>query len=507
MSPNQSRITVLVIALANIILHLAVATNLEYHRDELLYFSQGYHLAWGYPSVPPLTAFIAAGVRTLLGSGVFAVKLLPALFSGVIVWLAAAIAGELGGKGYARVLAAVAVLVMPATLRTFHLFQPVYLDMTFWTLLTYLSLRSVNTQRETYWLLLGGVAGLALLNKYLVALYIVGLLVGLALTRHRKVFGQREIYFGGLIALLVFLPNLLWQIDHDFPVVGHMAALRESQLVNVDSFAFLSDQVLMSFSAVFLVLGGLIGLWRQERYRFLAIAATLVVVSLLVLRGKSYYTIGLFPSLAAAGAVGLEAMVRRYWLRIAVPVAMILLTLPLIPLGLPVCGPQGLVEYFQAVEANTGLTLGRTFEDGSIHDLPQDYADQIGWQELATETAAAYRQEPQPASTIIYCENYGHAGALTLIGGPLGLPDPICFGDAFNYWVPETLEPPVEVFYYINDDLGEDVAALFADIEVVGRIDEPLAREYGTTVYRCAEPRRPFAGFWEEVMERDPDPF
>ncbi|WP_116127879.1 hypothetical protein [Lewinella sp. IMCC34183] len=94
------------------------------------------------------------------------------------------------------------------------------------------------------------------------------------------------------------------------------------------------------------------------------------------------------------------------------------------------------------------------------------------------------------------------------VANPLrGLPKPISFSDAFNAWVPRRFDPPAGVFYYVNDELGADVEALFREVRPVDRIDDPYAREFGTTIYRCSRHRRPFQSFWDEVLARDPSPY
>ena len=108
-----------ILAFLNILLHLVFYQNLEYHRDELLYFSLGMHPAAGYASVPPLVGLLAWVMGSLFGYSVLAVKLLPALGSGVMVVLGAAIARELGGQKYAQLLAAVGMVIAPLMLRAF----------------------------------------------------------------------------------------------------------------------------------------------------------------------------------------------------------------------------------------------------------------------------------------------------------------------------------------------------------------------------------------------------
>ena len=504
---KQYTIVVYLIALFSIALHLFVYNNLEYHRDELLYFSLGNHPDFGYATVPPLIGWIATAMQTFLGNTLFAVKLFPAIIGGATVLVSANIARELKGGMYSQVLTAIAIALMPVGLRAFHLFQPVPIDIFLWTLLFFFTLRYVNTKQEKYLLILGIVTGIALMNKYLVAILIFTLLISLLVSPHRNVLGKRLLYFGILLALLIVLPNLIWQYANNFPVIGHMAALNNNQLVYVDRTGFLMEQMLMTFSVFYLVVIGMVRLYRDPKYRYLAVSSLLVVLILFLLKGKSYYTAGIFPMLIAAGCTGMERITRKPILRAAVPLLIVVLTYPLLPMGLPVYNEAGLVTYFKDLEEDYGMEIGRRFEDGTIHSLPQDYADMLGWEELTAITYEAYGRIPEKDKALIYAENYGQAGAITVIGKKYGLPEPVSFHESFYYWTPEKFDPDIEYFVYINDELGEDIPQIFSRIEEIGSISNINAREFGTKVYLCSEPKGSFNTFWTQVLQRVNDPF
>jgi len=392
---DKVSILIILIAIFNILIHLLVVNNLEYHRDELLYFSLGLHPDFGYATVPPVIGWIAALMQTIFGYSLFAVKLFPALLGGLLVWLSTRIAKELGGGSYAQILTAVAILIAPFSLRTFHLFQPVSIDLTLWTFILYNTIRYVNTKDNKYLIIVGALSGFALLNKYLVLLLLASLLVSFLITSHRDIFRKKSLYLAFGIAFLFFLPNLIWQIMHDFPVIDHMQALNERQLVNVDRIVFLFDQINMTFASSILLVLGLVFLLRTKSYRFLGYTVLFVVGILLFLQGKSYYTLGVLPLLIASGTVLVERYVQNKIIRWAIPFLMVLITIPITPFGLPIYGQNGMVSYFKDLEDDFGLLLGRRFEDGSIHSLPQDYADQLGWEELALLTNDAYEKIPE----------------------------------------------------------------------------------------------------------------
>ena len=493
------------IAALNVVLHLAFYQNLEYHRDELLYFSQGLHLDWGYASVPPLTGWLAGLVEATLGFSVWAVRLLPAFFSGVMVMLVAAISRELGGRDYAQVLAGIGVVLTPLTMRAFSMFQPVYLDIFFWTLLFHWLVRFLNTSSERHLSALGITLGLALLNKYLITLWAASALLALLFTDERKIFTRKALYVAFGLSLLIFLPNLIWQIQHDFPVLQHMAALNDSQLVHVDRVQFLADQLLMGYSVLLLLVPGFYFLLSRRKYRSVALIVLFTVGLLCLVRGKSYYTAGVFPVLLAAGAVFWENILVRTFGKILLPVSMLLFVVPLLPLGLPIYAVKGLAAYFDNLDKKYGVDAGRRFEDGTIHSLPQDYADMLGWEELTRIVQRAYQQTGDKKNVLIYCENYGHAGAVSIIGRKYSLPEPMCFSESFLYWAPDLLNHEIREFIYVNDELGEDLQRGFGDIKEIGRIQNINAREYGTRVYLCRKPRGDVQAFLKaRIAEETP---
>ena len=489
------------IALFNILLHLVVVNNLEYHRDELLYFSLGLHPDFGYATVPPLTGWIAWLMQNIFGYSLFAVRLFPAVISGFMVLLVSAIAKELGGSSYARILAGTGIVISIFGMRTFTLFQPVHIDLFFWTLSIYLVIKYVNSSSDKYLVLFGVVAGAALLNKYLIGLLFLVFLIVIPFTPLKKVFRNRRFWTGIIAGIIVFMPNLIWQILHGLPVTGHLSELARTQLVNVDRVAFLTDQLIMPGAVSVLTIAGICYLFIDKnaiKFRFLGIIAILIILTLMLLRGKSYYTIGLFPFLIAAGAVSAEKLLKKVWSRMLLAVFLILLTIPVLPIGIPVFKAERMVAYFNDLEKRYKIDLGRRWEDGSIHSLPQDYADMLGWEELTSLANKAYQMAPDRKSCFIYCENYGQAGAITVIGKKYNLPEAVCFSESFMYWIPEKFDPDPTAFVYINSELGEDIKKLFRKITNVGSISNPDAREFGTTVFLCQDPVMSFNEFWRE---------
>ena len=150
---------------------------------------------------------------------------------------------------------------------------------------------------------------------------------------------------------------------------------------------------------------------------------------------------------------------------------------------------------------NTGWRLAGRFEDSSIHSLPQDYADMLGWEEMASLAGEAYERINEKDATFIYCENYGEAGAVTVIGKKFRLPEAVSFNESFQYWIPEQFDPDITSMIYINREPGEDVKAFFRKITLVGRVSNHDAREFGTGVFLCEDPAGSFNDFWKARLK------
>ncbi len=497
---KNANLAVLFLALVSIMIHLLVVNNLEYHRDELLYFSLGLHPATGYASVPPLIGWIAWFMENIFGVSVFAVRLFPALLSGIMVLLTASIARELGGSEYASFLSALGLSVSIFFMRSFGLFQPVHIEIFLWTLCIYIIIKYINSSSDKYLIYFGIVAGLALLNKYLAGLLFAGLLLVVPFTDHRTIFRKSKFWIAMGAALVIFLPNLIWQASHGFPVFHHINQLYDTQLVHMSTTLFLSEQLLMPFTGSLFTIAGIIFLLADNRirkFRFLGLLSLFVISALMILKGKSYYTLGVFPLIIASGAVAYDKWLRNNLTRILFPVLIVLVTLPVVPMGIPVYGKYGLKKYFRKLDEKYGIDTGRRFEDGTIHSLPQDYADMLGWNELTQIAQTAYHMIDDKDASFIYCENYGQAGAVTIIGKKYGLPEAVCFQESFSFWFPQEFDPDITSIVYINSAPGEDVKTLFRKITLVGRISDPDAREFGTGIYLCQDPVYSFNKFWK----------
>lgn len=487
-------------AAVKILIHLVTIATFGFHRDEFLYLALGRHPDWGYWSNPPFVGAVTWCSQHLLGDSLWATRLPSVLAGGAIMWLTLRMVSELGGGARAQIVCGLVMLVSPAWLRTHSMLQPVPFDILFWTLLSFGLLRWVNTRETRRWWFVGLIAGIGFLNKYTLVFWAAALLIALLLTPERKVLATRPFWQAAGIALVVILPNLLWQWRYGFPVFHHMEQLAQNQLRNVEPIHFLLDQLLMHGPGFVLWLAGLVFLLFSKNMRPYRLFGWFYVALLgifLVLSGKSYYTLGAYPVLLAAGAVFWDKILQKNWQIMALTCTVVASALPLVPVGIPMYSGDKAVAYFRWLTYDAGIDGAVRWEDGELHALPQDFADMLGWDEVGRLVdTAIVRAGNQPY--MVYGDNYGEAGAAEHLSKKLPeAASVVSFSDSYLLWAPDTLAPGVQTLIYINnEDPGEDVVALFADIQLIGKVENPLARERGTGVWLCRNPRSDVAAFW-----------
>lgn len=334
---------------------------------------------------------------------------------------------------------------------------------------------------------MGASAGLGMVSKYSVAFFILSVLFGLLITRNRKMYLNKHLYFAGLLALLIFLPTLLWEYNHHFPVVVHMKELQQTQLQYVNPVDFLKDQLLMNLPCVFVWIAGLYfaTFCQNGKYRVFAWAYLFVILLLLYFHGKNYYSAGVYPVLFAFGTFQLErfaTMRSKAWkfVFILIPLAT---GIPIIPLGLPVAQPAALAAYYKKIHVeNIGFLK---WEDLKNHPLPQDYADMLGWKEMTKKTAAAYStlSPEEKKNTIIFADNYGEAGAINYYGTKYHLPETYSDNASFLYWLPDSIH--LENIVLITDDKEEMQHPFIKDFSsavLYDSITNVYARERGSLI-------------------------
>jgi hypothetical protein len=472
--------------LFKIILHyFLISPDYDLQRDEYLHLNQANHLAWGYVSVPPVTSWISWIIK-LLGNGVFWVKFFPALFGALTILVVWKTVEELGGGLFALVLASLSVLAS-AILRINILFQPNSLDVFFWTLVYFIIVKYINTNNSKWLYATGLSVAFGILSKYNIIFLVLGLIPAILLTEQRKIFLNRHLYISIAIAFIILLPNIIWQYQNNFPTLHQLKELSERQLVHVKRFDFIKDQVLFFINSFFIIIATFISFFFYppfKKYRLFFWSFVFSVSLFIFFKAKSYYAIGLYPVLLGFGSVYLEKILAQGWKRFLRPVSIALvvgLFIPIFLVAFPIQSPEQIQKSSQRYKA-FGLLR---WEDGKDHNLPQDFADMVGWSELAREVDSTYNMIVDKEHTLVLCDNYGQAGAINYYSRFKNI-QAVSFNADYINWIP--LDKEIRNIILVQEASDDDPARTkekpwFEKIELTGEINNPYAREEGTKIY------------------------
>jgi 4-amino-4-deoxy-L-arabinose transferase-like glycosyltransferase len=484
------------LALARLVFHCLTNGQYGFHRDELDMLDNARYLAWGYVAYPPMTPLFARLALVLFGPSLVGLRSLAALTQAISMVLTGLIARDLGGSRPAQMLAALAAGVAPATLVMGSLYGYASFDYFWWVLIAFLMVRLLKSEDPRWWLGIGAVIGLGMMTKYTMAFYVAGIVGGVLLTQARRYLASPWLWGGVALALLIFLPNLLWQMQHQFISLQFLSSIHARDVRIGRAANFLVEQFYVCTNPVTVPLWGaglfyFFGTKTGQRYRPLGWMFLIPLALFVVTQGRGYYLSAAYPMLMAAGAAWgeqqlavLSAGVRRLGYALAVGLlaaggaAFAALVLPLAP-------------------------VNSAWWDVAIQMNPE-LREEIGWPELVEATADIYAALPAEAKahTAIYADNYGEAGALNLYGPAYGLPEAI--SGTNSYWLRGYGDPAAQNVIILGSRQA-DSSMFFDTCAPAGRITNRYGvvneetREHPIILF-CQGPRQPWSEIWKFVQ-------
>ncbi len=469
-------------------------------RDELYYLACADHPDTGYVDHPPLSIWLLSAWTTLFGDSLFAIRLLPALCSGLTTFVVGAMVRGFGGGRYALVLACLGSTLAPIFLAFFSIYSMNAFDLLFWALafLVLLRMTRAGTPKDWYWL--GLVIGLGALNKVSMLWLGAGILVGVLLTSRRSDLRTMAPWLAGCLATALFIPFIVWNITHDFAHLEFMRNASAEKYASQNPVTFVSGVLLiMNPIAAPVCLAGFWFLTGRKEYRSIGIAVLVVLTILLVnVHSKPEYFAAAMTVLFPAGSVQVERWLNGRapgWMRISYCAFLAVSGVLLVPLTLDILPVESYVRYQSALGMSPSSNEGHR-----LTDLPQFYADRFGWERMAGVTASVYASLPDSDKErcLIYGRNYGEAGAVDYFGKALGLPPAISQHNSYWYWSLEHLDQ--EMTLVVIGLTKEQLARNFGEVEGAGRIESPHAMPYenGLEVWICRKLRRPILEVWRE---------
>lgn len=482
------------IALARFIFHLLTNGPYGFHRDELAVLDDAGHLDWGYVAYPPFTPFVGRVALELFGLSTTGVRLFGAIAQCVVMVLAGLIARRMGGGRHAQVLAAVATAIAPMSLIMTSLFQYITFDMLWWVVVAYCVVRLAASDDPRWWVPAGTAIGLGMMTKYTMAYLVAGVVVGVLLTPLRRHLRSGWLWLGVVVSILVFLPNLVWQIRHDFISLEFLQSIHARDVAIGRTEGFLAQQLYVSAAAVTLPLW-LLGLWfcffdsEGRRFRVLGWIYVTTLILMLLSQARFYYLAPAVPMLLAAGSVLFERRVFSLrharkraafsiaWILLAIGgVSSALLMLPLAPVATPIWNIAN-----------------------GVHD---NFREQLGWEELTREVARIYHSLPpeERPLTGIFAGNYGEAGAINLYGPAYDLPRAI--SGINSYWA-RGWGNDHQTLIILGGEI-EEATPLFDTCEVAGRntnrygVENEESRDH-PDILLCRGPRFEWPEVWPDL--------
>ncbi len=473
--------------------HLLTNGQYGFHRDEWQFLSDAQHLDWGFVPYPPLTAALEYLGLKMFGLSLVGLRLFSVLAQVLVILASGLMARDLGGGRLAQTFAATAVALSPLPMFEATEFQYSSFDLLWWVLIAWCVIRLLRDDEPRWWVAIGVLAGLALLTKYSIAFELAGIVAGVLLTDARRYVASRWFWAGGVIALLIFAPNLAWLIRHDFVSYHFLQGIhaRDVHLGRADGF--LLNQFLLNANlfAAPVWLAGLFACFKSHRYRMLAWMYVVPLVLFLMARGRFYYTCGAYPMLLAMGSV-----VGEQWLRTRRPMwrngIVALMFAGVVAIG------------FYATLRIVPLAASGPLRDFALRNNG-DLREEIGWDELVAQVAAIRDSLPadQQAHLGIAVGNYGEYGSLALLGPRYHLPMPITtINSGWLRGYPQVAPTTLIVLGNSRDRADE----LFTDCRVAGHTTNALgianeeSRDH-PDIFVCGPTRKPWSELWPHEPE------
>lgn len=488
------------IALATVALHSVCLTRYGYFRDELYYLACTERLAWGYVDHPPLSVAVLWAVTRVFGDSLVAVRLPVVLAGAATVLLVGMIAREVGGRSTAQTLAGLCAATAPVYLVVFHLFSMNGLDVLLWAWATLVFIRALRDSTNARWLGLGVIVGLGLLNKYSMLWLVAGIGIGLLATTYRRLLLTSGPWVAALVAVTLFSPHIVWQIENGWPSVEFVRNATEFKMAHVGPTQFILTQVVvMNVGAAPIWLVGLVGgLVHQSAREFRPLAAAFAVVAAILIASMSArenYLSPAYPLVLGIGSTMVEQWVgRRRCRRAGVFGPVMAFGVLTIPLALPILP----VRTLETIIVGSGLTPPQA-ERGEKSPI-QGFADMHGWREMtdAVEEAVGTIPPERRSGLVVYTHNYGQAAAVEFFGRGRGLPPVVSRHNSFWLWGTRGWDGKMAI---VVGTMPPDHAALFEQVVRVGRAEPSPAvpEERNVPIYIVTGLRVSVDDFWSRV--------
>jgi hypothetical protein len=331
--------------------------------------------------------------------------------------------------------------------------------------------------------------GIGLEAKYTIAALLIALGVGLLATAQRKLLKTPGPWIALVVAACLLAPNIVWQVQHGGPSLQFLPSQAAKTASDTSRPAYLVEQVLFLGAGLIVAIVGVVSLWRRPALRALAIVPIVVTMLFLFEQGRAYYPFPADSIAIAAGTVAIGGWLRTGRRRgIAVVVGLVVVQVAVMVVTVPVVVP---------VLPTATMIKDKVWKPGF-------YDDEIGWPELATQTARAWASLPDRdrRDGVLLARNYGEASALELYGASRGLPQPLSGHLSWQYWRPAHL--PQRFALTVGFSRAE-LRRICSSVRPISHIQNRwnLANEERGALIASCRLHRPLGALWEARIATD----
>ncbi|MBK7630067.1 MAG: glycosyltransferase family 39 protein [Ignavibacteriales bacterium] len=502
-SSAKDNVILISISLFKLILLLVFAGNYGLFRDEFYYLQCSSHLAFGYVDQSPLSLLILNISTSLFGDSILGIRIFAYIASCVTVFMAGIITRELGGGRLAQITASVSVLFCGVVLGGGSYFSMNVFDVLLSTITFYYFIRLIKTDDKKLWIYIGILFGIGLQNKLTFLFLGVGFTFALLFTGLRKNYLTKELWIGAGLAVIIFLPNIIWQFANGFPTLTfiHNAALYKNKAMGLVEFFFISINELNPFNSLFLLTAFYFLFFNKEGRRFIAIGIIYITIFLIFVfnNGKPYYMGILYPVILAIGAAGAAILFQNYlreWLGYVLLIILLPFYIFTTPFAIPVLNVDAFINY----SARHGVTP-KNSEKSELGLLPQFFSDRFGWENLALQTSQVFKSLPKSEqnNVVIFGQNYGEAGAIDYYRKTYNLPPVVSAHNSYWFWGYPDFVDTNTVWIVIGSN-KKDNREFFESVEFAASHTDKYGMPFeNVDIFICRKPKMKIDEIWQKI--------
>lgn len=478
-----------------------------YFGDELYEIACSKRLAFGYVDHPPFATFFLSIIRFFIGDSLFAIRLLPALAGGSLVFLIGVITKRLGGGIFAQGIACLAASIVPFYLMMHGFYSLNAFESLLLTCCVLVLIIIIQDNKPKLWLIWGLIIGIGIMNKHTFVVFGIAMLSGIMFTPWRKYFRNKYFWRGIFIACIVILPNVIWQIQNNFISTEYYKASVDAIVPTPSLILSIMPMIALGLNPlVFTIcLLGMFYLFFSSEGKPYRVFGWMFLLSFLFFTltniNRPDRAAPVYPILMAGGSIILERWLNEFhkdWLKTFIIFIFFIGGIFSFLISLPVLPPDVLQKYSDMIELHNRESETDKLMMSVINHHHSLFTNRLGWPSMVEDVAAVYHQlsKEDKEKAVILSSHCAEAGAIEFYGSQYNLPPVISVDNNYRLWGYGKATGDVMIAIGGNKDV---LKSIFEKVEVSGIISPCtfcLHYQESTPIYVCRKINRPMTDFF-----------